>query len=278
MRIMDLHTHTSISDGTDSPAELVAAAQAAGLSAVAITDHDSVSGICAAAEEGRRRGVEVIPGIEITAAPQIAGAELHLLGYFIDPENAALRRALAEAEEHRVRRGVEIERKLQAMQIPVTMADAQSEAHGAEIVSRVHFARALCARGYATDVKDAFARYLGKGCPAYVPRPLLSAEDAVRLIRVAGGVASAAHLHHIGLQDDALRDFLASLIPAGLCALEGYYSEYTPEMERKYRALAAQLGLALSGGSDYHGGNKPEIQLGRLPIPYALLSALRAAR
>lgn len=278
MRTIDLHTHTSISDGTDSPAELIAAAQVAGLSAVAITDHDSVAGIRAAQAEGARRGIRVIPGIEITAEPKIPGTELHLLGYFLDPENDALCCALEKAEADRVRRGEETAQKLAALGIPVTLEDARAEAQGAAIVSRVHFARALTARGYTSSVQDAFARYLGRGKPAWVERPLLSAEDAIRLIRGAGGVASAAHLHHIGLPDDGVCAFLASLIPCGLSALEGYYTEYTEQQTHMYQTMAAELGLALSGGSDYHGGNKPDIRLGRLMVPETLLDSLAARR
>ena len=276
--MIDLHTHSSASDGTDSPTELVRLAADAGLSAVALTDHDTIAGIGEAMAAGNTYGIRVIPGIELSAAPPVSDGELHLLGYFFRPDDPALLRFLSEMKTGRDRRAPMLAEKLASLGIDVTDADARWEAEEAAIPSRVHFARAMVRKGYVSSVADAFARYLGKGCPAYTARPLPSAEEAIRVIREAGGIVSAAHLHHLHLDDASLRTYLFSLAQAGLAAVEGYYPEYTPEMAASFREAARDAGLHLSGGSDYHGSTKPQISLGMPGVPDDLLLPLAALR
>jgi predicted metal-dependent phosphoesterase TrpH len=148
------------------------------------------------------------------------------------------------------------------------------------VLCRAHFAQIMVRKGYATSVQDAFSRYLSVGCYAYSNRQALTGPEAVSLIREAGGIAVAAHLHLIKLPDEQLKQYLKTLIPWGLAGVEGYYTDYTPDMERRYRAMAKELDLVISGGTDYHGANKPHISIGKgrgdLQIPYSVLDGLRA--
>ncbi len=279
MKMIDLHTHSVCSDGADTPAEVVRRAHEAGLAAIALSDHDSVDGVEEAMAEGERLGVEIIPAIELSANYD---TELHVLGYYIDIHNARLKDALAYAIRVRDERQEETCRKLREQGFDVTMEEARAEANGNPILCRAHFAQIMVRKGYAESVKDAFKRYLSVGCYAYSNRQALSPAEAVSLIREAGGVPVVAHLHLIKQSDEQVRELLKSLLPHGLGGIEGYYTDYTPEMETRYRAMAAELGLTLSGGTDYHGKNKPHISIGRglgaLEIPYELIEGIQARR
>ena len=259
MKTIDLHTHSLHSDGADSPAEVVRRAHEAGLSAIALSDHDCVSGMEEAMAEGKKLGVEVIPAVELSAT---CDTELHILGYYIDIHNEKLQEKLKEAIRVRDERQEETCRKLREQGFDITMEEARAEANGNPILCRAHFAQIMVRKGYAESVKDAFKRYLSVGCYAYSNRQALSPEEAVSLIREAGGVPVAAHLHLIKMPDDR------------------YYTDYTPDMQDRYQRMAADLGLILSGGTDYHGKNKPHISIGRglgdLSIPYDLLYDIRA--
>ena len=275
-RRIDLHTHSLKSDGAQTPADVVRTAHAAGLSAIALTDHDNIEGVPEALAEGQRLGIEVIPGVELSAQ---SDTELHILGYFIDIHNKPLKEAMAYALQVRDQRQEETCRKLNEQGFRITMDEVRQEAHGNSVLCRAHFAQIMVRKGYAQSVQQAFADYLSVGCYAYTNRQALTGPEAVSLIRDAGGIAVAAHLHLIKLEDAPLKSLLASLMPYGLEGIEGYYTDYTPDMERRYRAMAKELGLTLSGGSDYHGANKPHITIGRgrgdLEIPYSVLEGLR---
>ena len=277
MKRIDLHTHSLCSDGAQTPADVVRTAKAAGLSAIALSDHDCIEGVQEAMEEGSRLGVEVIPAVELSAQSE---TELHILGYFIDIHNPRLKDAMAYALRVRDERQEETCRKLNEQGFAITMDELREEAHGNPVLCRAHFAQIMVRKGYAESVKDAFSRYLSVGCYAYSNRQALTATEAVSLIREAGGIAVAAHLHLIKMPDDPLRGYLRSLIPYGLDGVEGYYTDYTPDMEQRYRAMAKELGLTISGGTDYHGANKPHITIGSgrgdLEIPYSVLDGLRA--
>ncbi len=277
MKTIDLHTHSLHSDGADTPAEVVRRAHAAGLSAMALSDHDCVSGVEEAMAEGARLGIEVIPAVELSAT---CDTELHILGYYIDIHNEKLQEKLKESIRVRDERQEETCKKLREQGFDITMEEARAEANGNPILCRAHFAQIMVRKGYAESVKDAFKRYLSVGCYAYSNRQALSPEEAVSLIREAGGVPVAAHLHLIRLPDEELKAFLRSLIPHGLMGVEGYYTDYTPDMQSRYQKMASELGLILSGGTDYHGKNKPHISIGRglgeLQIPYDLLYDIRA--
>lgn len=277
MKYIDLHTHSVCSDGSMTPAEVVRAARDAGLSAIALSDHDTTDGVAEAMAEGDRLGIEVIPAIELSAASE---TETHILGYYIDPDSPALREKIDHIRRVRIRREEEICERLTALGMPVTIEEVR-EIAGGEVVCRIHIARAMMAHGYVASVREAFAEYLSSGKPAYSPTQALTDTEAVRLIKQAGGLAFVAHLNQTRRSPDSLRQFLSRLKDSGLDGVEGYYTEYTPEMQRDYQALASELGLMLSGGSDFHGANKPHIAIGRgtgdLRVPYEVLEKMKSA-
>lgn len=276
MKTIDLHTHSLCSDGAQTPADVVRTAKEAGLSAIALSDHDCISGVQEAMDTGYALGVEVIPAVELSAQ---SDTELHILGYFVDIHNKKLQNTMAYALQVRDERQEETCRKLNEQGFAITMEEARAEAHGNPVLCRAHFAQIMVRKGYAASVKDAFNRYLSVGCYAYSNRQALTGPEAVSLIREAGGIAVAAHLHLIKKPDEELREYLKELIPYGLDGVEGYYTDYTPDMEQRYRAMAKELGLVISGGTDYHGANKPHIAIGKgkgnLEIPYSVLEGLR---
>ena len=276
MKRIDLHTHSLCSDGAQVPADVVRAAAEAGLAAIALSDHDCIDGVQEAIDAGKTLGVEVIPAVELSAQ---SDTELHILGYFIDIHNQKLQDMMAYALQVRDERQVEVCRKLNEQGFDITMDELREEANG-KVLCRAHFAKIMVRKGYAESVKDAFNRYLSVGCYAYSNRQALTGPEAVSLIREAGGIAVAAHLHLIKMPDEELKEYLKSLIPYGLDGIEGYYTDYTPDMEQRYRAMAEELGLVISGGTDYHGANKPHISIGKgkgdLEIPYSVLEGLRA--
>ena len=276
MKRIDLHTHSLCSDGAQVPAEVVRTAAEAGLAAIALSDHDCIDGVQEAMDAGKALGVEVIPAVELSAQ---SDTELHILGYFIDIRNQKLQDMMAYALQVRDERQEEVCRKLNEQGFDITMDELREEANG-KVLCRAHFAKIMVRKGYAESVKDAFNRYLSVGCYAYSNRQALTGPEAVSLIREAGGIAVAAHLHLIKMPDEELKEYLKSLIPYGLDGIEGYYTDYTPDMEQRYRAMAEELGLVISGGTDYHGANKPHITIGKgkgdLEIPYSVLEGLRA--
>lgn len=276
MKRIDLHTHSLCSDGAQTPTDVVRTAAEAGLAAIALSDHDCIDGVQEAMDAGKALGVEVIPAVELSAQ---SDTELHILGYFVDIRNKKLQDMMAYALQVRDERQEEVCRKLNEQGFDITMDELREEANG-KVLCRAHFAKIMVRKGYAESVKDAFNRYLSVGCYAYSNRQALTGPEAVSLIREAGGIAVAAHLHLIKMPDDQLKEYLKSLIPYGLDGVEGYYTDYTPDMERRYRAMAEELGLVISGGTDYHGANKPHISVGKgkgeLEIPYSVLDGLRA--
>ena len=277
MRSIDLHTHSLCSDGAQTPADVVRSAKEAGLAAIALSDHDCIVGVQEAIDTGKALGVEVIPAVELSAQ---SDTELHILGYFIDIHNRKLQEAMQYALQVRDQRQEETCQKLNEMGFAITMDELREEAHGNPVLCRAHFAQIMVRKGYAPSVKEAFSKYLSVGCYAYSNRQALTGPEAVSMIREAGGIAVAAHLHLIKKPDDELREYLRSLIPYGLDGIEGYYTDYTPDMQERYQAMAKELGLVISGGTDYHGANKPHISIGKgkgnLDIPYCVLDGLRA--
>ena len=276
MKRIDLHTHSLCSDGAQTPTDVVRTAKEAGLAAIALSDHDCIDGVQEAMDAGKAMGVEVIPAVELSAQ---SDTELHILGYFVDIHNKKLQDMMAYALKVRDERQEEVCQKLNEQGFDITMDELRREANG-KVLCRAHFVQIMVRKGYAESVKDAFNRYLSVGCYAYSNRQALTGPEAVSLIREAGGIAVAAHLHLIKMPDEELKEYLKSLIPYGLDGVEGYYTDYTPDMERRYRAMAQELGLVISGGTDYHGANKPHISIGKgkgeLEIPYSVLDGLRA--
>ncbi len=258
-----------------TPRELVAHAKASGIAAIALSDHDGLDGVREAMEEGERLGVEVIPAIELSA---ISDTETHILGYFIDPESPAMALAMKKIREVRAERSRENCRKLCELGFPVTVEEAK-EIAGGEILCRAHYARLLVEKGFVPTVKEAFDKYLANGRSAYSGLQALTDEEAVHLIHEAGGIAFLAHPHLTRLDDEALFAFLTRLKAAGLDGLEGYYTDYTPEMQEKFMRMARELSLEISGGTDFHAAMKPHIAIGRgtgdLTIPYSILERLK---
>ena len=277
MKTIDLHTHSTCSDGSLTPRELVRHAKKSGLSAIAISDHDSVSGIADALDEGKAIGIEVVPAIELSAQSE---TETHILGYYIDPENKALNDAVEYAREVRYEREVETCALLNSLGFDITMEEAEEEAKNG-LLCRAHFAKIMVRKGYVSSVKEAFDKYLANGKGAYSARQAFTDTEAVKLINGAGGLAFCAHLHLTRKSHDELEAFLKRLKNEGLSGIEGYYTDYTPEMENTYRSLASSLGLMISGGTDFHGAFKPHISIGKglgnLEIPYSVLKNIKEA-
>jgi predicted metal-dependent phosphoesterase TrpH len=270
--LIDLHLHTTASDGLLAPAALVERAAAAGLTIIAVTDHDTVGGLAEAVNAGRTRGVRVIAGIEITAVED--GSDLHVLGYFIDPDGPILATFLKEQREDRTRRVREIGERLQSIGLSVDV-DALIRAAGAgtRSIGRPAIADALVASGQAVDRTDAFDRLLGRGTPGFVPRRGTPAAAVIETIHAAGGIASLAHPGVTA--SDSLIDRLAV---QGLDAIEVWHSDHAPDQQRHYGMLADRLELAKSGGSDFHGdGVHRAARLGGVWLPEPEFQRLEAA-
>lgn len=269
--MIDLHLHTTASDGLLTPRELVARVAAAGISTMAVTDHDTVAGLAEAREAAAARGITLVPGIEITAVD--GGRDVHVLGYFFDPASRPLEQFLEAQRTDRVRRIRAMADRLAALGCPVEVEPLVTSAtsQSGRSLGRPQLADALVASGFARDRTDAFDRLLGNSGPAYVPRQGATPAAVIALIARAGGIASLAHPGL--LKDDACIPGLAS---QGLVALEVRHSDHDPETEARYRALAAVLGLAVSGGSDFHGetGHRAD-RLGTVTLPAADFAALR---
>jgi predicted metal-dependent phosphoesterase TrpH len=244
MRV-DLHVHTTASDGLLEPTELVRAVQAERIEIFSVTDHDTVDGLDEAKRAADAAGLTLVPGVELSAF--WGRVEFHILGYFIDPSSAALLTFLKDTRDARHARLHAMLTRLQAMGMRVPADEVLSRAQNGN-VGRPHLARALVERGFVGSTDEAFDRYLGAGRPAYVPRPDVSVSDAIAVIREAGGIASLAHpgLHN---RDEALPDLMA----AGLSAIEVYHPKHAFGRARRYRRIARQYGLLITGGSDFHG-------------------------
>ncbi len=269
--IVDLHSHSTASDGTFRPAELVALAAQRGIRFLGLTDHDSTEGLREAHEAGQRLGVTVIPGVEL--GTEVPAGELHMLGYFIDAASPALQHALTAFRDARQTRAERMIRLLAGIGIEIPLSEVERFAGGGAI-GRAHMARALIAKGYATSIDDAFARYLGRGRPGYVPRARLTPVEAVELIRAAGGAPVLAHPYSVAGLDQEL----ATLTSAGLAGMEAYYGQYRPEQRDALVQLATNYGLIPCGGSDFHGLDGREgRKLGAVWVPPETVDRLRSA-
>lgn len=277
-RRVDFHTHSTRSDGTMTPTQLIHHAKKMGLSAIALTDHDSVDGIAEAKAAAEEVGIEFIPGIEFSAAED---TETHIIGLFLDPENETLLATIEKLKSSRRRRMEDVCYKLRGLGFDVTHDEAL-EAAGGTFVGRAHIAKVMVEKGYCSTVRECFDKYIGLGKPAYSEKTELTAVEAVKAIRASGGIAYLAHLNQTGFDIDRLRTLLQKLKDAGLNGIEGYYPEYTPEHIRQYRNLAIELKLSLGGGSDFHGSMKPHIEIGtgtgNLRIPYFILDNMKSIR
>ena len=275
---IDLHAHTTASDGTYTPSQLVDLATRVGLAAVAVTDHDTVDGVPEAMKRGAEVEIEVVPGIEISAAHPGPGV-LHILGYFIDARSPDLRGRLEWVQNSRRERNPRIVRRLNELGIDITLAEVESIA-GEGQVGRPHMAQALVDRGVVATLREAFDRYLTAGGPAYVEKEKLDVASAVELIRRGGGVAVLAHPSQLHLGDgDELAGFVARMVEIGIAGIECSYPAHTQAQTDRYRDLATAHDLVQTGGSDFHGDNKPDIVLGAIQngrgMPVSVISELR---
>lgn len=279
MSCIDLHTHTLASDGTDRPAQLVRRAKAQGLQAVAITDHDTVSGLAEAEEEGKALGLEVIRGCELSAKGECN--EIHILALWLPQDTRALEQSLLTLRDHRNVRNVIIIKKLQELGLDVSYEEVQAASRG-ESVGRPHIAAVLLRKGFVDTLQEAFVRYLGYRGQAYVPKEILRPEDAVSLLASMGATVSLAHPCLSLGSHDAIEDTVRSLKDHGLTAIEAYHSDHSQADQRFCVDVATRYGLALSGGSDYHGTAKARISLGTgyggLRVPMFVLDSLKAQR
>jgi 3',5'-nucleoside bisphosphate phosphatase len=274
--MVDLHIHTTCSDGGLTPGEVVAYALARGLGAVAITDHDSVEGNDEAVRVGREAGLPVVPGVEIST--QWEGITFHLLGYGLSRLTERVRRSFEFLVESRRQRNPRMIRRLQELGLDITLDEVFAEA-GESLVGRPHFARVLLRKGAVGSMQQAFDRYLGRGAPAYVHKERLTPAQSAELIREAGGVMVLAHPGLLeGERQGALAGVLAHLLSLGLAGIEVYYSRHTAEQVARYGELARRHGLLLTGGSDFHrpgeGGPEMGIGYGSLRVPDECYQAL----
>lgn len=279
---IDLHAHTTASDGSLTPTELVEKAAGLGLAALAVTDHDTIGGLSEALAAAADAGIELVPGVELSVEDD--SGRFHLLGLLIDPEDETLLRTLEEIRKSRAERNAQMAEKMEALGLPVTMDDVRAEAgEDAQVIARPHFAQALIKKGVVGSVAEAFEKYLSTGKPLYLPKQVLTPKDAIALIHGAGGVAVMAHPGLVPLDDDALAARVERLATdAGLDGIEAYYSQHTQAQTERFLGLAKRLNIIVSGGSDFHGTPKPHVPLGvvyegRAAAP-EILDGLRARK
>ena len=275
---IDLHTHTTRSDGSATPEQLIEFAVAKRARAVAITDHDTVAAIVDARVAADRCGIEFVAGIEISA--EYSTGTMHILGYCIDEESVALAEKLDKLRLARETRNPKIASRLQSLGFDVDYGEVAQLARN-QVVGRPHFARVMVQKGYASSIQDAFDRFLKKDAAAYVEKARLSPADSIALIHEAGGVAVLAHPYQLKLSSyDHVEELVGELAQLGLDGVEAVYSRHNAAQRTSYAEIAMRHGLLVTGGSDYHGSYKPDIDivtgLGDLEVPYELLEAVKA--
>lgn len=279
--MIDLHSHTTESDGTFTPAELIAEAKRIGLEALAITDHDTFRGYEQAVPLAKEAGLELLCGIELST--KFGGATVHMLAYFPwtppAPDFCLWLDQLLESRRDRNRRLIA---KLQSIGVDITLEEVESQ--GRTLTARPHFGRVLMDKGYVSSMQEAFNKYLDESAPGYVQRQEVPVADAIERVIAAGGVASLAHPVRVAKNDwDTLAVWVEKMAGAGMRGIEVFHSDHTPENVGFYKSLAKQFDLTITGGSDFHGANKPSIELGfghrkNLAVPYSVLEDLRNLR
>jgi predicted metal-dependent phosphoesterase TrpH len=277
-RFVDLHTHSVASDGTFAPAEIAALADEIGLAAVALADHDTVSGVDEFLDAGGRfPELETVPGVEISA--DFDNRELHIVGLFVDHRDESLLELLREIRGNRDKRNEELVGKLRALGFEISLDELMAEA-GGESIGRPIVAKILVGKGYFSEPQEVFDKCLNRNGPAYCKRILPEPERAIDAIHVAGGLAIWAHpLHRAGSDRSFMRRVLRKTVPMGLDGVEAYYTKFAPEHTRAVLDVAGEFDLPVSGGSDFHGGNQIGVELGtgrgELEVPLEAFARLR---
>jgi predicted metal-dependent phosphoesterase TrpH len=278
--MIDLHTHSTASDGTLSPTELVRQAKDSGLDAIALTDHDTFSGVDEAMAAGRELGIEVIPGCELSLESPEGAGWMHVVALWLPPDPTELKAAFDWVIEGRANRNHEIVDKLRTLGINITYEAVAARAKGT--VGRPHFAQELLALGVVSSIDEAFKVWLGDNGRAYIPKRKLSPQKAFSILNAVGATSILAHPFALGLRDPEAEALFRDLMDLGLDGIEVYYSEHDEAQTKTYKAMAEKLGLLVSGGSDFHGSVKPKIKLGTgkggLHVPTELLDAMKAHR
>ncbi len=276
--MLDLHSHSTASDGTLAPLELVELAGRIGLSALALTDHDTVAGLAEAERAARGGAVEFVPGVELSARD--GTGTLHIVGLYLDRTNPELLAALERVREMRRERNPKMAEALERLGVPVSLEEAARFA-GGEVVGRPHFAAAMVEKGHVKSTEQVYRRFLDRGRPAHVPKRRLEPDECIRLIRSAGGLPVLAHPLQTKRRGAALERLVDELVEMGLGGIEVFCSGHTPQVTRELELIARRRDLVRSGGSDFHGEAKPNIRLGRGPgslhVPDDLLEPIRRA-
>lgn len=274
-RSIDLHTHSTASDGSMSPRELVRHAKESGLSAMAITDHDTIDGVEEALDEGAKIGIEVIAGVEVSVDFE---PEMHVLGYFFGDSYKNFVPILKRLKISRDERNPKMVEKLRSLGFDITMEEVRAEAKG-NIVARPHMASVLLKKGYVQSIREAFDKYIAEGKPAFVKKEKMSPKECIEAITKAGGIPVMAHPLFLNLPLDELDKLVEDLVKAGLKGIETYYVEHTDEDIDNLLKIAAKHNIIPTGGSDFHGTFKPDINIGvgrgNLFVPYEVLDRLK---
>lgn len=277
--MIDLHTHSTASDGSDPPAELMEMAASQGLAAVALTDHDTIEGLAEARAAAAGAGIRLVQGCELSC--EVGSATMHLLVYFLTDGPGPLQDRLSALQASRADRNRRIVSVLADHGLDISLDEILAEAGGGS-VGRPHVAGVLLHKGYVSSIQEAFDVWLAKGRPAYLDRDRLLPAEAIALAHASGAVAVLAHPTSLGYEGPAMERFVAGLAADGLDGMECEYGRYIPELRASLRAMAERLGLAVTGGSDYHGRYKPDLALGSglgdLAVPDDLLDTLEARR
>lgn len=276
---VDLHLHSTCSDGSNTPAEIIAGAVAVGLTGIALTDHDTLQGIPEAAGLATSSGLRFVGGTELSVTWK--NQSMHMLVYFLDPHRGPLQERMEDLRGSRHQRNLEIADKLRAQGLDITIEEVDAEAGGG-VIGRPHFAGVMIDKGYVKNVPEAFERFLSAGRPAYTPRKRLTAHEAIDLSRASGAVAVIAHPHTLNLRAEEFSSGFRELVDHGLGGIEAYYGEYSPAMRSRIAEICGELGIVATGGSDYHGKYKPHLSIGTgkgdLSVPDLALDQLEQTR
>jgi predicted metal-dependent phosphoesterase TrpH len=271
-KVADLHVHTNLSDGTFSPEKVVECSKAKGLDAIAITDHDCIAGIVPAIRAGEAVGLEIIPGVELTA--ELDDSEVHILGYFIDWKDTSFVKKLDEISTVRKERAKKILERLRKYKVDIDDAEL-FEYSGPGSIGRLHIAHMLLKKGFVSTLSEAFSKYIGdKGC-CYVKKFKLSPAEAVEMIKKVGGMPVLAHPKTINIEGKSIEDILKELVRDGIKGVEVYHSDHSLKDENELKALADEYHLLVTGGSDCHGFGKKEVLIGKVRISYELVEKIK---